>query len=156
MVTKMLASLLFKVGLEHVACLWQKKKKKKGLINTVPKKLPYPSSHSQSWETTCLVHGGQAYACKSWPRQQITMRIHSRQTDTSKRLSHIHAVSNWEVTPPLQRVGRGQREAKTRRLTHRVWFVSIYLFPCDKHKALRSRGCASITLAPVFSANADI
>lgn len=32
MVTKMLASLLFKVGLEHVACLWQKKKKKKVLL----------------------------------------------------------------------------------------------------------------------------
>lgn len=64
-----------------------------------------------------------------------------RQTDTFKRLSHTPATPNGKVTPsPRGRDGRQQRGSRTGRLNHRVWIVSLYLFPCDKYKALRWKG----------------
>lgn len=122
MVTKMLASLLFKIGLEHMAYVCGKN----GLINSVHKKSPYTVSHRQSWETTCLVQRSRIYPHSTypWPRQQTRMHASSRQTDPKKILErakpHTCSSKSKSHSSSQGKSGWGQREARTRRLTHKV------------------------------------
>lgn len=134
-VTKILASLLFKVELEHMACVCGKNVSfVLNLRNHFTHVVMGRAGKLHAWFTGAGLTPVNLFMAQTADQNACSLR----QTDTFKRLSHTPATPNGKVTPsPRGRDGRQQRGSRTGRLNHRVWIVSLYLFPCDKYKALR-------------------